>query len=98
MLAQASSALTISRPQPQWSEQDPSAWWQSTCSAMVELKKNTRNDSNRLMQLAYRVRCMVLRYSTTIITSPLGCTISKLRNHLPADNKSFELNQIFNIF
>ncbi|MDO6618329.1 MULTISPECIES: xylulokinase [unclassified Shewanella] len=38
LLAQASSALTISRPHDQWSEQDPNHWWQATCSAMAELK------------------------------------------------------------
>ncbi|PMG78119.1 xylulokinase [Shewanella sp. 10N.286.51.B7] len=38
LLAQASSALTISRPQSQWSEQDPNQWWQATCLAMAKLK------------------------------------------------------------
>ncbi|WP_445775999.1 xylulokinase [Shewanella sp.] len=38
LLAQASSALTVSRPHPQWSEQDPNDWWQATCLAMAELK------------------------------------------------------------
>ncbi|MHC1480056.1 xylulokinase [Frateuria aurantia] len=30
----ASAALTLSHPQPRWSEQDPEAWWQATLDAM----------------------------------------------------------------
>jgi len=41
--ASASSALTLSQPQPRWSEQDPAAWWQATLDAvdalLVEAKK-----------------------------------------------------------
>ncbi len=38
LVAQASSALEISRPAPLWSEQDPSTWWQATKLAMEEIK------------------------------------------------------------
>ena len=38
LIAQASSALSISRPSPLWSEQNPSDWWVSVCSAISELK------------------------------------------------------------
>lgn len=38
LVAQASSPLEVSRPQPLWSEQDPQAWWQATNLAMEELK------------------------------------------------------------
>ena len=34
IVAQNSQPLTISRPQPLWSEQDPHEWWQSTCTAI----------------------------------------------------------------
>ncbi|MFY1027785.1 xylulokinase [Actinobacillus seminis] len=37
ILATASHALTISRPQPLWSEQHPQDWWQATNLAMLEL-------------------------------------------------------------
>ncbi len=40
LVAQASQPLTVSRPQPLWSEQDPDAWWQATNAAMAELDVN----------------------------------------------------------
>ena len=36
--AQASAPLTVSRPHPLWSEQDPADWWQATCTAMERLR------------------------------------------------------------
>ncbi|MGW1443515.1 xylulokinase [Serratia rhizosphaerae] len=37
LLASHTEALTISRPQPLWSEQDPQDWWQATDRAMLSL-------------------------------------------------------------
>jgi xylulokinase len=37
MVASASTALEISRPQPRWSEQDPEAWWLATLGAIEQL-------------------------------------------------------------
>lgn len=37
--AQVSSPLTVSRPEPLWSEQEPSHWWQAMNAAMTELKQ-----------------------------------------------------------
>jgi len=37
-VATAGSPLTVSRPQAQWSEQDPSAWWNATKAAMAQLR------------------------------------------------------------
>lgn len=34
VVAQGSAALTVQRPQPLWSEQDPDAWWQATTAAV----------------------------------------------------------------
>jgi len=34
VLGQGVAALTVSRPQPLWSEQDPQAWWQATDAAV----------------------------------------------------------------
>ena len=34
---EATSPLSISRPQPAWSEQDPHAWWQATVAAVAGL-------------------------------------------------------------
>jgi xylulokinase len=38
LIAQASSALDVSRPAPLWSEQNPSDWWQATQLAIAELQ------------------------------------------------------------
>lgn len=38
LLAQASSPLEVSRPEPLWSEQNPNDWWLSTCDAIKEIK------------------------------------------------------------
>jgi xylulokinase len=35
--ATASAALTVSRPQPSWSEQDPDDWWEASCAAIRAL-------------------------------------------------------------
>ncbi|WP_035056396.1 xylulokinase [Andreprevotia chitinilytica] len=37
VVASAGVALTVSRPHPRWSEQDPAAWWQATCDAIDQL-------------------------------------------------------------
>ena len=38
IVATAGEALTVSRPQALWSEQDPDHWWQATDRAMLRLK------------------------------------------------------------
>ena len=38
LLAQASSPLTVARPEHLWSEQEPQQWWQAVNLAMTELK------------------------------------------------------------
>lgn len=40
LIAQASSSLTVSRPEPRWSEQDPATWWEATNKAMATLKEH----------------------------------------------------------
>ena len=40
VIAQASAELTVSIPQPLWSEQHPQHWWQATNDAMADLKNN----------------------------------------------------------
>lgn len=34
VVGQGTAALTVQRPQPLWSEQDPEAWWQATTAAV----------------------------------------------------------------
>ncbi|SFC90726.1 xylulokinase [Massilia yuzhufengensis] len=38
VVATAGAPLTVSRPQPKWSEQDPAQWWAATRAAMRELR------------------------------------------------------------
>ena len=40
VIAQATAPLTVSRPRPLWSEQDPESWWQATNSAVIELRRS----------------------------------------------------------
>jgi xylulokinase len=39
VVATTEKPLTVSRPHPLWSEQDPEEWWRGANDAMVELKK-----------------------------------------------------------
>lgn len=38
IIAQASAPLTVERPQPLWSEQDPESWWQAAINAISALR------------------------------------------------------------
>jgi xylulokinase len=38
LVDQESQPLTVSRPQPLWSEQDPEAWWRATTAAIAALR------------------------------------------------------------
>ncbi len=40
ILATVTKPLSISRPNPLWSEQNPQEWWEATCTAMDELANN----------------------------------------------------------
>jgi xylulokinase len=40
VIASASRPLSVSRPQPGFSEQDPQHWWQATCDAIDSLKSS----------------------------------------------------------
>jgi xylulokinase len=42
IVAQAASALQVSRPQPGFSEQDPDSWWRATVSAVAVLPVEAR--------------------------------------------------------
>lgn len=39
ILASATTAMTVSRPKPLWSEQDPKQWWDATLNSLSELGK-----------------------------------------------------------
>ena len=42
VVAQASAALTVERPQTLWSEQDPESWWRATVEAVRALPEKER--------------------------------------------------------
>jgi len=42
LLGQATAPLSVSRPRPQWSEQQPADWWTATDSAMLALSSTLR--------------------------------------------------------
>ena len=44
VLAEASEPLTISRPQPLWSEQNPHDWWSAVEHAVSALRAAASND------------------------------------------------------
>ncbi len=39
---QGTAALTVQRPHPLWSEQDPEAWWAATCAAVQAIAPEVR--------------------------------------------------------
>lgn len=53
IFAQSSQALTVDRPRPLWSEQNPEDWWHATLQAIQNLKK----DANALL---HRVKAIGL--------------------------------------
>lgn len=44
VIAQNSQPLTVSQPQPLWSEQNPADWWQATCAGIETLKKDNAKE------------------------------------------------------
>jgi len=42
LVAQGSAPLTVERPQPLWSEQDPDSWWRATIAAVRALPEEER--------------------------------------------------------
>ena len=40
LVAQANAPLAVSRPQPDWSEQDPESWWQACVNVLAQLRKS----------------------------------------------------------
>lgn len=43
VVAQSSVPLVVSRPQPNFSEQDPASWWEATCEAIQTLPEKVRS-------------------------------------------------------
>ena len=57
--AQGTAALTVQRPHPLWSEQDPDAWWQATDAAVRAIPADVRRAVllSRAVQALAAVAC-----------------------------------------
>jgi xylulokinase len=44
IIAQSQASLSVSRPHPLWSEQDPDAWWDATGTAILDLPAEHRRN------------------------------------------------------
>ncbi len=60
IVAKAHSPLTVSRPHPRWSEQDPEAWWQATCQTIEQLKSQYDLSDIRAIGLSGQMHGAVL--------------------------------------
>jgi len=38
ILAEGSTSVTVERPHPLWSEQDPESWWEATCRSIAQIR------------------------------------------------------------
>jgi len=45
LIGEAAASLTLSRPQPLWSEQDPEEWWKATRAAVAKIKAECSLDA-----------------------------------------------------
>ena len=59
LAGQGSAPLTVSRPQPLWSEQNPDDWWQATSAAVMAIAPALRR-AVRAVGLAGQMHCATL--------------------------------------
>ncbi|MFN6880735.1 xylulokinase, partial [Proteus mirabilis] len=60
VVASHSIPLTLSRPHPQWSEQDPQAWWQATDEAIKQLSRTQPMEQIQAIGLSGQMHGAVL--------------------------------------
>lgn len=60
VVASHSIPLTLSRPHPQWSEQDPQAWWQATDEAIKQLTRTQPMEQIQAIGLSGQMHGAVL--------------------------------------
>ncbi|MBS0975091.1 FGGY family carbohydrate kinase, partial [Serratia rubidaea] len=70
LLASHTEALTLSRPQPLWSEQDPHDWWQATDRAMLALGRQHTLQQVKGVGLTGQMHGAVLLYSRQDVLRP----------------------------
>ncbi|MEL6726874.1 MAG: xylulokinase [Pseudomonadota bacterium] len=67
VVAQSTASLPISRPQPLWSEQDPSDWWRATSVAVQRLPDENRRKIEAIGLAGQMHGATVLDESDTVI-------------------------------
>ena len=58
VLAEASIPLSVSRPHPLWSEQNPFDWVEGVEAAVAAIRLSAPGTSRRYQALVFRARCM----------------------------------------
>ena len=71
VVAHESEALSLSRPKPGWSEQDPRAWWDAVCRTLDRL-------SAAAPEAAAVARCSVSRIRVSNVKRPCSGTVVTL--------------------
>lgn len=60
VVASATEGLTVARPHPLWSEQDPEQWWQATCHSLLKLGQQHDLSAVKAMGLSGQMHGVVL--------------------------------------
>lgn len=70
VVASHSVSLAISRPHPQWSEQDPLQWWQATQNAILQLGRSYPMDKIEAIGLSGQMHGAVLLDAQQAVLRP----------------------------
>lgn len=70
VIASHSVSLAISRPHPQWSEQDPLQWWQATEEAILQLGRNYPMEQIEAIGLSGQMHGAVLLDAQQVVLRP----------------------------
>lgn len=64
ILASEGEPLTVQRPHPLWSEQNPTDWWQATQRVMARLRHKIPQRWGKFSPLVYLAKCTAQSCST----------------------------------
>lgn len=70
ILASATTAMTVSRPKPLWSEQDPKQWWDATLNSLSELGKQHSLQQVKAIGLSGQMHGVTLLDSANQVLRP----------------------------
>lgn len=95
LVAEASAPLTLSRPHPLWSEQDPQAWWGATVAAVHTLAEHYALDAVAGIGLSGQMHGAVLLDAADQILRPAilwndgraGTACTELEHREPASRR-----------